>query len=343
MPSLEVASNLNPYTKNTAWSLNDDHSHINNNKRDPCSFPLTSCRPRFAMNGQLSTATTSVNPSAMSRLAARCVNTAIASGEASAPSADHDREQRRDIIETSTNGTCIGQPQLTTIPIANLYPTQLSIDNRPLSGLTPQPQRHAPGIDSESGLPLHRQVLKNFLFVTTGNSGHSKQSSVQGHKSASKEKKICESKIDIKFAAENVNGLGDKSKRNAILLGMKEKGDVLFLQETHTMDKDENYYRHMSKDTYIFAHGQSNSKGVMIIISEKIEHEVLEEHRDPNGRYIIAICLLQGYTFVLVNVYAPNVERDNAVFLNELNRKIETVIKEVSYDFIVAEGDLEFY
>ena len=123
---------------------------------------------------------------------------------------------------------------------------------------------------------------------------------------------------------------------------MKEKGDVLFLQETHTIDKNENAYRHMSKDTYIFAHGQSNSKGVMIIISEKIEHEVLEEHRDPNGRYIIAICLLQGYTFVLINVYAPNVERENAAFLSELNRKIEIAIREVSYDFIVAEGDWNF-
>ena len=158
-------------------------------------------------------------------------------------------------------------------------------------------------------------------------------------------KRTKEGKIDLRIAAENVNGFGDArkpEKRNTIFLRMWEKGDILFFQETHTTAEKENDYTNLSGDTYIFSHGQSNSKGVMIVISEKIEHALIKQHSDPNGRFIFILCELQGYTFVLVNAYAPNIEKEHKLFLNNLNKKLEDFREEETYDFIVAEGDWNF-
>ena len=157
-------------------------------------------------------------------------------------------------------------------------------------------------------------------------------------------KKI-EGKISLKLAAENVNGFshyGNFEKRDTIFLHMREKGEILFFQETHTTEETEKNYTNLSNDSYIFAHGQSNSRGVMIVISEKIEHEIRKKYRDPDGRFIIAISELQSYTFVLVNVYAPNNEKEHSAFLKKLREKMDDLIEGEQYDFILAEGDWNF-
>ena len=151
-----------------------------------------------------------------------------------------------------------------------------------------------------------------------------------------------EGPLDIKFAGENVNGMREKAKRDAILIGMKMKGQVIFLQETHTVLTDEPSYRQASKDTYMFAHGESNSRGVMIIISAKLEHEIHREYSDTSGRYIIALCSIQGFKFVLVNAYAPNKENEHANFLDELYEKIGDTIDGEQFDFFVTEADWNF-
>ena len=211
---------------------------------------------------------------------------------------------------------------------------------------------HIPGFDSDTGLPLSADLLGKFSKPDqekgqTHNQDPSRSKIIEekSQKSVSKTKRALEGKIDLKFACQNVNGFGDKkdtSKRDMIFLHIKEKGDILFFQETHTTTEKEIDYHIASKDTYIFSHGESSSKGVMIVIPEKIEHELLKKDCDTHGRYIIASCLLQGHTFLLVNVYAPNKENENAFFLREINKKLEAFLAGEQYDFIVTGGDWNF-
>ena len=127
-----------------------------------------------------------------------------------------------------------------------------------------------------------------------------------------------------------------------IFLRIREKGDILFFQETHTTFEKEIDYRTESKDTFIFSHGTSNSKGVMIVIAEKIEHEIHKNERDTNGRYILVLCTLQGYKIVLLNVYAPNKEKENASFLRDIDSRLQAFVLGEQYDFILAGGDWNF-
>ena len=203
---------------------------------------------------------------------------------------------------------------------------------------------HAPGIDSETGQPLDKKLKEHFGSHNKPQQPTpvcSKALSKSPQKSASKNKDIG-GIMDLKFSAQNVRGFGNESKRKSIFLRIKERGDILFFQETHTTLKNETDYRKSSSDTFIFAHGKSNSRGVMIVISEKIEHEILKEICDPEGRYIIVSCLLQGYTFLLVNAYAPNKEKEHAVFLTELRQKMELITSGEDFDFILGEGDWNF-
>ena len=212
---------------------------------------------------------------------------------------------------------------------------------------------HLPGYDSISGLPLDKKLLESFgtaCHIQKTSEHEAKNENTKPGRSTGiptrqlASKKI-EGKINLKIAAENVNGFSHDSnfeKRDTIFLRMWEKGDILFFQETHTTEETEKNYTSLSGDSYIFAHGQSNSKGVMIVISEKIEHEIRKKYRDPDGRFIIAICELQGYTFVLVNVYAPNKEKEHSAFLKKLREKMNELIEGEQYDFILAEGDWNF-
>ena len=49
---------------------------------------------------------------------------------------------------------------------------------------------------------------------------------------------------DLKFSliGQNVRGLGNKEKRDEVFLCLLEEGDVIFLQETHTISEHEKIY-----------------------------------------------------------------------------------------------------
>ena len=116
----------------------------------------------------------------------------------------------------------------------------------------------------------------------------------------------------MKIVSLNSRGLGNFIKRRKVFNFVKRKhhADVIFLQETHCTTKEENMWSAEFGNKILFANGTSNSKGVAIAIQNKrIVNSIEGVERDINGRYIIVNLKIEGYTYCLCNIYAPNEDK----------------------------------
>ena len=89
------------------------------------------------------------------------------------------------------------------------------------------------------------------------------------------------------------------------------------------------------------SHGTSNSKGVAILFGEQLDYSIVKKIIDQNGRFILVLCLLQGNTFLLINSYAPNDEKNQVSLLLEICEVIFNLDCPVDTSFIRG-GDFNF-
>ena len=58
------------------------------------------------------------------------------------------------------------------------------------------------------------------------------------------------------------------------------------------------------------SHGTSHSKGVAILLGDKLDCKIIHQYRDNEGRLMILLCEIQGNSFLLINSYFPNDEKN---------------------------------
>ena len=138
-----------------------------------------------------------------------------------------------------------------------------------------------------------------------------------------------------------MKGLSNFRKRRTIFLWCrKRKADLVFLQETHSIAATENQWRNEWGAEMISSHGSSNSRGVAILFKNGIDCSINHKIVDPEGRYIILKACIQDKVYVLINVYAPNKDKDQVNFFNNLlsilqNENLDSV------DNMIPGGDLK--
>ena len=66
----------------------------------------------------------------------------------------------------------------------------------------------------------------------------------------------------------------------------------------------------------IILDGSSNSCGVAILFKKGFDCTVLSKLEDPLGRYLILKAEIKDKLYVLINIYAPNKDKDIITFLN---------------------------
>ena len=103
------------------------------------------------------------------------------------------------------------------------------------------------------------------------------------------ETKEVDTGISFRIVGQNVNGLADtknvKNKAEKILMRLKSQADILFLQETHTTPAFEsNFTKKYKDDKLIFSHGNSSSRGVMIVFNSTLEFTINKTVKDDHGR-----------------------------------------------------------
>ena len=122
--------------------------------------------------------------------------------------------------------------------------------------------------------------------------------------------------IMLTIISINARGLNKKSKRHQIY-GMRE-GDIICLQETHwdeeRMREVENEWR---GDVYA-NNGDGNARGVAILTKRGVIENVRRCADDGDGRLIGITFECMGKEFQLLNVYAPNDERERREYFERL-------------------------
>ena len=74
----------------------------------------------------------------------------------------------------------------------------------------------------------------------------------------------------------------------------------------------------------ITSHGRSNSQGVAVLMKKGAEVIVHSKIMDPQGSFISLKVEFNDNLYVLINVYAPNKDKDSVKFLEALRTTLRT-------------------
>ena len=132
--------------------------------------------------------------------------------------------------------------------------------------------------------------------------------------------------LDVDIISLNARGLRDFAKHRKVFNYMKKitsPRGIIFLQETHSVLKDENVWTNQfgcGKDTVILSHGRLDAKGVLIGFREHVKVKIIEKYIDTSGRYIVLNADINNSLVILVNYYAPNYEAEQVKLFEDLTR-----------------------
>ena len=133
----------------------------------------------------------------------------------------------------------------------------------------------------------------------------------------------------------NVNGLADNVKRREIFNYLIEKkSSLVLLQEVHSVKGCENFWSTQWGRKIYFSHGESNARGVAILLAKDFDCQVHNVVKDNAGRYLILYCTIHHQKVVICNIYAPN--RDDPIFFE----MVFTDLIRFTPDYFVIGGDL---
>jgi len=113
----------------------------------------------------------------------------------------------------------------------------------------------------------------------------------------------------LRFLTFNGNGLGTELKLHKVLRWCKRyKPDVVFLQETHFIDKRKSWYKNIWNEDWYHSGDSHNSRGASIMISKKLDYQVIESVIDENSRYVVLNVIIENKPYLLGNYYGPNID-----------------------------------
>ena len=131
--------------------------------------------------------------------------------------------------------------------------------------------------------------------------------------------------IMVELLSQNVRGLGQEFKRRKVFNWLhNSNASIIFLQETHSTSNDERVWKtEWGGPNVVFAHGESNARGVCILFKNNVTVEIHKSIVDEFGRFIILDATVDSMKMVLCNVYGPN--HDNPHFFITLFEQIDSL------------------
>ena len=140
-----------------------------------------------------------------------------------------------------------------------------------------------------------------------------------------------------------IGGHSDSNKWRKLFNYLKKRSSpkaIVFLQETHSTKKVENLWTSQwgcGKGSIHFAHGTSNSTGVLIAFREGLDVKIEATFTDNGGRLLILKAKIQDNPVILVNYHAPNEEGAQIRVLSEVNSILDKIVLEPNSAFIWGE------
>ena len=143
----------------------------------------------------------------------------------------------------------------------------------------------------------------------------------------------------IRLISLNVRGISNFQKRRSMFTWFRRKrADIIFIQETHSKKELESQWKNEWGAELIFSHGSPNARGVAILFKKGVDYCIQSKIIDPLGRFIILKVEIEDSLYVLINVYAPNKDKEISKFFNDLLVTIRREELDTEENFIVG-GD----
>ena len=132
------------------------------------------------------------------------------------------------------------------------------------------------------------------------------------------------SNLAFKLISLNARGIRSFEKRKAVFGWLlKQKVDLCFLQETYSTKEVENVWKKQWKGEMFFSHGSEHSRGVLILIKNSLEFELISVRSDKEGRFIFLEAFVQDQKFLFVNIYAPNKSSEQTLFFDQIKDELD--------------------
>ena len=142
----------------------------------------------------------------------------------------------------------------------------------------------------------------------------------------------------------NVRGLPEFKKRRKIFNWIKKhtsKESIMLLQETHSDEKIENISTSQWHGDLRFSHGTNLARGCLTGFEENLHYNVMKEHKDNEGRFLIIECSIQDQPFLIINLYNPNMESEQVKVIEDLEKLINSIDSDHEYQIIL--GGFQFH
>lgn len=118
------------------------------------------------------------------------------------------------------------------------------------------------------------------------------------------------------FGSININGARTDVKRASLFkLFDVKKLDVMFVQETHSDDRNEGDWRREWPGRVCLSHKLSNSAGVGVLFSRSFIPQSVELHHIIAGRLLMVKALYESVKLVFLCAYAPVLGVERMFFL----------------------------
>ena len=141
---------------------------------------------------------------------------------------------------------------------------------------------------------------------------------------------------NIHLCTANVKGLRDKEKRLRLYEWINnQKCNIMFIQESHFDKEIEESIKLETNSKIYYSHGSKASRGVATFIDSRLEFDLLDFHKDTEGRILLLNVEIENIIYSLVNIYAPNYETDRKNFYKKLN----DFINENAMGIVILGGD----
>ena len=128
----------------------------------------------------------------------------------------------------------------------------------------------------------------------------------------------------VKILSMNCRGLNGRQKRRDVMHYMRSKNaSIICLQDVHFEQKMEMMVKAEWGGDAIFSSLVSNSRGVAILLNNKLDYNIHSTKVDKNGNWVVLDISINDVRVSLVSIYGPN--EDNPDFYNNIKSEIEEI------------------
>lgn len=143
----------------------------------------------------------------------------------------------------------------------------------------------------------------------------------------------------LSFISLNVRGLNNITKRKAIFWFCKDqKSQCIFLQETDSVMDNEKFWKIQWGDYIYFAHGTSQSAGVMILFS-RFPGNIMDHKKDTEGYWLMVVVETNDKRYILICIYGFNNQALNVKLYAKLSQLIIEWKTTYDSDKVIMGGD----